>query len=175
MGKNKGGRPPFEPTDEHRLTVEAELGEARRAHAVVTSTSLAGTLAVVSVALSMLGFRSWGSQSPWAMSEAAADTDILAAEAEMQALAVEIETLRTLWPVGDTAIRRAEIGGCLNTACERLAELYGTVAAARPKTLAGAAAQLRRALVVAEDGNGMVHRLIASALAVVEARAKLEI
>ena len=108
------------------------------------------------------------------MSEAAADTDILAAEAEMQALAVEIETLRALWPVGDTAIRRAKIGGCLNSACERLADLYGMVSAARPETLAGAAAQLRRALVVVEDSDRMEHRLIASALAVVEACAAAE-
>ena len=108
------------------------------------------------------------------MSERAADTDLLAAEAEMQALAVEIETLRTLWPVGNTAIRRANIGGCLNSACARLAELYSTVAEARPETLAGAAAQLRRALVVVEDSGRMEHRLIASALAVVEACAAAE-
>ena len=105
------------------------------------------------------------------MSETAPDAHILAAEAEMQALAIEIEALRTVWPAGDTAIRRAEVGGCLSTAYDRLGELYGTIAAARPTTLAGAAVQLRRALVVVEDGNEMVRRLVGSALAVVEATA----
>ncbi len=65
-----------------------------------------------------------------------------------------------------------EIGGCLSTACERLAELYGTVADARPETLAGAAVLLRHALVVVEDKNRMGHQLIASALAAVEGCAK---
>ena len=96
------------------------------------------------------------------------DAALIEAEAELQALVIEIETLNVLCPAAEPATRRAKIGGCRNTAYERLAELYGVIANAKPRTLAGAAVQLRRALVGLEDGMVMEQRLVASALAVVE-------
>ena len=98
----------------------------------------------------------------------APDAALLEAEAELQSLVVEIETLTALWPAAEPATRRAKIGGCLNSAYERLGELYGVIANAKPRTLAGAAMQLRRALVGLEAGEVMERRLVASALAVVE-------
>ena len=105
------------------------------------------------------------------------DAALIAAGREVETLAVEIEALRALWPKGETAVKRAEIGRRLESAYDRLAELYGVIASTDAHTLAGAAVKLRRAIaaVEAHDCGSAVDRdrepelrLIESALAVVE-------
>lgn len=96
------------------------------------------------------------------------DAELVAAGREVEALAVEIEALQALWPKGETALRRAEIGRALDLALARLAELYGIIANSEAHTLAGAAVMLRRALAGLDGERGLEHRLVGRALGVIE-------
>ncbi len=77
-----------------------------------------------------------------------ADAALLEAEAELQALVIEIETLNALWPAAEPATRRAKIGTCLYSAYERLGELYSVISNAEPRT------SRRRRRAVASGGGG---------------------
>ncbi len=104
------------------------------------------------------------------------DADLLAAGREVEALAVEIEALQALWPKGETAVRRTEIGRSLDGAYDRLAELYGTITNTDAHTLVGAAVNLRRGLLLmnaATPGDSdelkTAKRLLSAALVFLEA------
>ena len=76
------------------------------------------------------------------------DADLLAWEAELDRLVVEHAKLEAAWPKGETAVERARTGRRLDEVLTRIAELHGLIARAQPRTLAGTAVQLRRALAV---------------------------
>ena len=87
--------------------------------------------------------------------------------------------LDEVWPRGPSAIERAEIGRQREDALSGIAALRDRIITSRAKTLADAAVQLRRLVVMAEEtprprvllGSPDVRGLIASLLAVVEREA----
>ena len=86
------------------------------------------------------------------------------------------EILDTAWPKGRTALERAEIGRRREDALSQIVTLHRRIVAGRAETLADAAAQLRRLVVMAEErpephallAPPSARRLVASVLAVVE-------
>lgn len=101
-------------------------------------------------------------------------------EAELHELLVEYEVLTAALPTAVRAMDRWKMGRRREAVLNRIAEIYGEIASTQPKTLAGAAVQLRRALAALDahnckapcpDRERMEARLVASALVVVEANA----
>ncbi len=74
------------------------------------------------------------------------DADLLAWERELTDLLLEHERLEAAWPKGATAVDRAAIGRRLEDVLENIAEIHELIADVQPRTLAGAAVLLRRAL-----------------------------
>ncbi len=89
---------------------------------------------------------------------------------------LDFETLDAAWPKGRTAVERAEIGRRREDALSEIVALHRRIVAGRAETLADAAAQLRRLVVMAEErpephallAPPNARRLVASVLAVVE-------
>ncbi len=104
-------------------------------------------------------------------------------ERELETLLVEYESLSLAWPKEPHAVARAEIGRQVEDALGRIYELHRAITRAQAETLPDAAVQLRR-LAALFDGQGAsilslqaalegqnetAQRLLASALAAVEA------
>ena len=104
-------------------------------------------------------------------------------ERELEALLVEYESLSQAWPKEPHVVARAEIGRQVEDALGRIYELHRAITRAQAETLPDAAVQLRR-LAALFDGQGAsilslqaalegqnetAQRLLASALAAVEA------
>ncbi len=104
-------------------------------------------------------------------------------ELELTRLLIEYDDLETAWPKEPGAVARAEIGRQVEDALGRIYELHHAITGAQAETLPDAAVQLRR-LAALFDGQGApilslqaalegqnetAQRLLASALAAVEA------
>ncbi len=81
----------------------------------------------------------------------APDADLLAWERELVELLLEHERLEAAWPKGEGPLERARTGRRLEGVLEDIGEVHDDIAAARPRTLAGAAVMLRRALAAIGD------------------------
>ena len=89
---------------------------------------------------------------------------------------LKFERLDDAWPCGQTALERAEIGRRREEALSEIVTLHQRIVTGRAKTLADAAAQLRRLAVLADerpDAHALLtppsaRQLIASVLEVVE-------
>ena len=97
------------------------------------------------------------------------DADLIAWEAELHELLLEHERLEAAWPKGATAVDRARIGRRLEDVLDDIAEIHELIADARPRTLAGAAVLLRRALAAIGDPGRVEARLVGAALRAVDA------
>ena len=104
-------------------------------------------------------------------------------ERELEGLLLEYESLSRAWPREPDVLTRAKIGRRVEDTLRRICELQHVIATAQARTIPEAAVQLRR-LTVLLDGQGgpilrlqaaledqgqTVRRLLASALAAVEA------
>ena len=112
------------------------------------------------------------------------DADLLAWEIELDRLVLEHAKLEAAWPKGETAVDRARTGRRYENALNRIAELHGLIVRAQPKTLAGAAVQLRRALATIDahdckspwgEPERVEARLVEAALGVVEVVSSLRL
>ncbi len=100
----------------------------------------------------------------------------VALESRLTDRLLDFERLDAAWPKGATAIERARIGREREEALSDICALRQRIAGARAETLADAAAQLRRLVVMTEAGPQVrallalpdVRHLVASVLAVVE-------
>lgn len=78
------------------------------------------------------------------------NADLLAWEAELTERLLSHDRLEAAWPKGETAVERAGIGRRLEDVLEDIADIHELIADARPRTLAGAAVLLSRALAAIE-------------------------
>ena len=89
------------------------------------------------------------------------------------------DRLDEAWPKGATAVERAEIGRRREEALSEIVSLHQHIVAGRAETLADAAAQLRRLVVIAQErpdprallSSPGARSLVASVLAVLEKEA----
>ena len=107
----------------------------------------------------------------------AASETLPALEHQLVGRLLDFERLDEAWPCGRTAIERAEIGRQREDALSGIAALRDRIITSRAGTLADAAVQLRRLVVMAEAEGSIlrelvaepdVRRLVASVLAVVD-------
>lgn len=92
------------------------------------------------------------------------DAELLAWERELHDLLIEHARLEFAWPKGATPIERAGIGRRLEDVLDNIAEIHELIADTRPRTLAGAAVLLRRALAAIGDPRKVESRLVGAAL-----------
>ncbi len=112
-----------------------------------------------------------------------ADVSLVEMERQLESALLEYESLSQAWPKEPHTVARAEIGRKVEDALGRIYELHRAITRAQAETLPDAAVQLRR-LAVLFDGQGAsilslqaalegqnetAQRLLASALAAVEA------
>ncbi len=113
------------------------------------------------------------------------DVSLVDLERELEGLLVKYESLSLAWPKEPDILTRAKIGRRVEDSLRRICELQHVIATAQARTIPDAAVQLRRLAVlldgqdgpilrlqaVLEDQGQTVRRLLASALAAVEASA----
>jgi hypothetical protein len=111
------------------------------------------------------------------------DVTLVEMERELEALLVEYEPLSQAWPKEPHAVARAEIGRKMEDALTRIGELQYAIATTPARTVPEAAVHLRRLAALFEgwddplmrllkpdnDDGETAQRLLASALAAVEA------
>ncbi len=111
------------------------------------------------------------------------DVSLVDLERELEGLLLEYEALSRAWPKEPDVLTRAKIGRRVENALRRICKLQHAIATAQAKTIPDAAVQLRRLAVLLngqdapilrlqaglDDQRETVRRLLASALAIVEA------
>ena len=101
---------------------------------------------------------------------------LITLERQLADVLLEFERLDDAWPRGRNAIKRAEIGRRREETLSEIVTLHQRIVAGRAETLADAAAQLRRLVVMADErpephallAPPSARSLVASVLAVVE-------
>ena len=109
----------------------------------------------------------------------AASDSLVALEQHLAERLLEFEYLDEAWPKGDTAVERARIGREREDTLSGIVTLRNRIVTGRAETLADAAAQLRRLMVMADEEPRPhalleppdVRGLVASVLAAVEREA----
>ena len=99
------------------------------------------------------------------------DADLIAYEAELEALVVEWQGLDEAWPKRRTPMERWKIGRRHEECPTRIAELHELIAETEAQMLAGAAVQLRRLDAMLDRQDREAVGLLESALKVVEREA----
>ena len=111
------------------------------------------------------------------------DVSLVELERDLEGLLVEYESLSRVWPKEPDILTRAKIGRRVEDSLRRICELHHAIGTTQARTIPDAAVQLRRLAVlldgqdapivrlqaVIEDQGKTVRRLLASALAVIEA------
>ncbi len=106
--------------------------------------------------------------------EAVPDFRLLALDGEINRLVLQVELLEARRRRAEEIRERNRIGRQIRTQQKKIAKLYSTMSHARPESLVGAAALLRRVPAMLSDkpdGDGplsIASRLVDSALVVVE-------
>ncbi len=81
----------------------------------------------------------------------AASDSLVVLEQHLAERLLEFEYLDAAWPKGDTAVERARIGRFREDALSEIVVLQDRITRGRAETLADAAAQLRRLVVMADE------------------------
>ena len=114
------------------------------------------------------------------------DVSLVDLERELEGLLLEYESASRAWPKEPHILTRAKIGRRVEDALKRICELHHAIGTTQARTIPDAAVQLRRLAVLLdgqdapilrlqaalEDQGEAVRRLLASAVAAVEAAAE---